>query len=436
MRASCPLDSESLIETQKSTEVARVASSGDVVLLTQTLEAMRDTHCEDPEFIYWDAVLDVQCERKPEAIAKLQHCLELAPDAPAPAFTLARLFVQSEQLERAAQLFEQSIQNAPEHSGAWLALAQVRARQGELSRAEFAYRQVLELQTDNITAVIGLAHVLEAQKQWQVAIEFLRPFSANVAVESQLIRLHVQHAPADQTQAYLMAILAAQPNHVQAKHLLGGLLSSAQSERASDAYVRELFDGYASRYDQHMTEQMGYVVPELVANRVNELARITGTELLDLGCGTGLIGALLPQFVNTGVDLSQAMLDLAVGRNYQQLIAQDINSYLSNSAEQRFDFIVAGDTLIYFGTLDDIFRQSWRCLRASGYLIFNVELSELADWPVDFQQTPVGRYTHAPSYLQARLEQAGFVEIVMQPIMPRREGGVEMAGLMVSAQRR
>lgn len=390
---------------------------------------------DDPEFIYWDAVLDVQRDQRADAIAKLQRCLALAPDAPAPAFTLARLYVQSEQLEQACELFEQSIQNAPEHAGAWLALAQARARQGEISRAEYAYRQVIALQPDDTTAAIGLAHVLEAQTRWQEAIEGLRPLSANVVVESQLIRLHVQHAPAEQTQAYLLAMLAEQPDHVQAKHLLGGLLSSAQSERASDAYVRELFDGYATRYDQHMTEQMGYVVPELVAKRVNELAGAAPQELLDLGCGTGLIGAVLPGFEITGVDLSQAMLDLAQGRNYRRLVAQDIGTFLVQCADQQFDFVIAGDTLIYFGKLEAIFRESWRCLRAQGYLVFNVELSEREQDLAEFQQTPVGRYTHAPGYLQASLQNAGFHDIVMQSIMPRREGGAEMRGLMVSARR-
>ena len=397
------------------------------------MEQLRARQSEDPEFIYWDAVLDVQSDRKSQAIAKLQRCLELAPDAPAPAFTLARLYAQSEQFELACALFEQSIQNSPEHAGAWLALAQARSRQGEISRSEYAYQQTIALQPGNVTAYIGLAQVLEAQARWPEAIELLAPLADNIVVESQLIRMHVQHAPPEQTQAYLLGILAAQPEHVQAKHLLGGLLSTAQSERASDAYVRELFDGYASRYDQHMTQQMGYVVPELMANRVKELAAPGQVELLDLGCGTGLIGVALPGFVITGVDLSQAMLDLAVGRNYRHLVAQDINGYLTECAEQSFDFVIAGDTLIYFGALDEILRQCFRCLRPNGLLVFNVELGE-GDTP-EFQQTPVGRYMHTSSYLRKILQLAGFDEIEMQKIMPRREAGAEMAGLMLSARR-
>ena len=402
-------------------------------MLTQALDQLRTTLNDDPEFIYWDAVLDVQSDRKSQAITKLQRCLELAPDAPAPAFTLARLYVQTEQLELACTLFEQSIQNSPDHAGAWFALAQARSRQGEISRSEYAYQQAIALEPGHIPAVIGLAQVLEAQGRWTEALEQLRPLAQHISVESQLIRLHVQHAPPAQTQEYLLGILAAQPEHVQAKHLLGGLLSSAQSERASDAYVRELFDGYASRYDQHMTEQMGYVVPELMAKRVKELAGPGPNELLDLGCGTGLIGAALPEFLSTGVDLSQAMLDLAVDRNYQHLVAQDINSFLVDCAAQSFDFVIAGDTLIYFGALDEIFRECMRCLRPKGFLVFNVELDESAI--SEFQQTPVGRYTHARDYLQTSLQQAGFTEIVMQKIMPRREAGREMAGLLLSARR-
>lgn len=377
-------------------------------------------------------MLDVQRDQRSEAIAKLQRCVAIAPDAPAPAFTLARLYVQAEQLEQACQLFEQSIQHAPEHAGAWLALAQARARQGELSRSEYAYGQAIALQP-TITAAIGLAQVLEAQGRWPESIALLSPMAEHAAVESQLIRLHVQHAPSEQTRAYLLSILAIQPEHVQAKHLLGGLLSTAQSERASDAYVRELFDGYASRYDQHMTEQMGYVVPELIAARVKELAATGSETVLDLGCGTGLIGAALPGFEITGVDLSQPMLDLAEGRNYRARVAQDINGFLQDCPDQQFEIILAGDTLIYFGALDEIFQQCFRCLRVSGALVFNVELLEQA--ATDFQQTPVGRYMHGRNYLQQALERAGFVELELREIMPRREGGAEMAGLLLSARK-
>ena len=247
----------------------------------------------------------------------------------------------------------------------------------------------------------------------------------------------VQHAPPEQTKTYLSQVLVRSPAHIQAAHLLGGLEQSAQSARASDAYVCALFDGYASRYDVHMTEQMGYVVHKLLAQRVLELCPLITSnkvpQVLDLGCGTGLLGLELPGYELTGVDLSKPMLELALGRNYQHLVCAELSSFLSDCASAEFDAIVAADTLIYFGDLGEIMRQSARVLRAGGWLIFNVETPSLPTLN-GFEQTPVGRYGHETAYLQRLAREVGLLEISTHTIMPRREAGVAMSGILFSAQ--
>eukprot|EP00286_Rhodomonas_abbreviata_P027341 CAMPEP_0181311360 /NCGR_PEP_ID=MMETSP1101-20121128/13092_1 /TAXON_ID=46948 /ORGANISM="Rhodomonas abbreviata, Strain Caron Lab Isolate" /LENGTH=392 /DNA_ID=CAMNT_0023418079 /DNA_START=182 /DNA_END=1357 /DNA_ORIENTATION=- len=81
--------------------------------------------------------------------------------------------------------------------------------------------------------------------------------------------------------------------------------------RAPAGYVKEAFDGYAAAYEQSMDE-LAYRAPEMLAlalqdvmeaqnNGENGAQREEGTEgggrgglkALDLGCGTGLLGALL-----------------------------------------------------------------------------------------------------------------------------------------------
>jgi predicted TPR repeat methyltransferase len=406
---------------------------GDVSALSEKLAALRDSIQADPEFIYWDAVLDVREKRPNAAIEKLQRCLELAPGAPAPAFTLGRLMFQSGALERAAELFESSLQAAPEHLPAWLALAETRLRLGHASRAERAFSAALELGATGATPLIGLAQSLEAQARWQDAVQLLMPQQHDSAVESQLIRMMVQHATPDATKAYLQDILQRNPTHVQATHLLGGLEPSAQSARASDAYVRELFDGYASRYDAHMRTQMGYVVPQLLAQRILEL-QSAPADALDLGCGTGLLGPELPGFRLTGVDLSQPMLDLAHERNYVRLVANDIDSFLASVGDAEFDLITAADTLIYFGALREVFAQCARVLRPSGWLIFNVE-KPAQESGLGYEQTPVGRYGHEVNYLRQLAAEFGYVQIETRAIMPRREAGVAMQGTIFSARR-
>ena len=400
------------------------------------LRAQNPELIDDPEFIYWEAVLAAREKRTDEAIANLERCILIAPDAPAPQFTLGKLLVQNGTLERATEHFEASIQAAPDNAQAWLALAQTRLRLGHAARAECAFTAALYLGAPHPEALIGLAHALEAQGRWQDAFTVLEPHHKDPSIDSQLIRLMVQHGSSDQAKTYLAQVLMRSPEHVQAAHLLGGLEQSAQTARASDAYVRALFDGYASRYDVHMTEQMGYVVHKLVAQRVKELipATLPPSQVLDLGCGTGLLGLELAGYELTGVDLSQPMLALAQDRNYQHLVCAELGSFLNQCASAEFDAIVAADTVIYFGDVSAILRQSARVLRPGGWLIFNVETPSLPT-PSGFEQTPVGRYGHEAGYLERLARAVGLVEISTRAIMPRREAGVAMTGILFSAQR-
>ena len=418
---------------------------GESAALAALLTQLRGTFAQnsglidDPEFIYWEAVLAAREKRIDEAIAGLERCILIAPDAPAPQFTLAKLLAQNGALDRAAGHFEASIQAAPDNAQAWLALAHTRLRLGHAPRAERAFAAALESGAPKVEALIGLAHSLEAQTRWQEAFALLEAHHEDPSIDSQLIRLMVQHAPAEQTREYLAQVLIRTPAHVQAAHLLGGLELSAQTARASDAYVRELFDGYASRYDVHMTEQMGYVVHKLLAQRLLALSPISAAttaapRVLDLGCGTGLLGPELVSYELTGVDLSQPMLELAVERNYQRLVCAELGSFLSECGADEFDAIVAADTLIYFGDISEIMQQAARVLRPGAWLIFNVETPAM---PTDngFEQTPVGRYGHEADYLERLAQQVGLVEISTQAIMPRREAGVAMTGIMFSARR-
>jgi predicted TPR repeat methyltransferase len=79
----------------------------------------------------------------------------------------------------------------------------------------------------------------------------------------------------------------------------------------TEPYVRRLFDQYAGRYDAALTEHLHYRGPALLLEAVTSaLARqarpIRFESLLDLGCGTGLGGAVFRPFSVrlVGVDLS------------------------------------------------------------------------------------------------------------------------------------
>jgi predicted TPR repeat methyltransferase len=63
---------------------------------------------------------------------------------------------------------------------------------------------------------------------------------------------------------------------------------------APSGYVREVFDGYAENIESHLMEKLGCRIPELLAEAVDVcIGSRTGLSMLDLGCGTGLMGLML-----------------------------------------------------------------------------------------------------------------------------------------------
>ena len=72
--------------------------------------------------------------------------------------------------------------------------------------------------------------------------------------------------------------------------------------------VRSTFDGMAAQFDQHLVSGLKYKLPREVADMINERYPDRKLNVLDLGCGTGLLGACLGRIDGAlvGVELSRA----------------------------------------------------------------------------------------------------------------------------------
>ena len=223
------------------------------------------------------------------------------------------------------------------------------------------------------------------------------------------------------------------PTSPQAKHLLAALGGVPTPDRAANEYVVAEFDGFAASFDAKLAA-LEYRAPQLVGD---EVARIFGTPMaqlhaMDAGCGTGLCGPFLRPYSNhlQGVDLSANMLNLAGDRKvYDVLLHAELVECLQGFAAQ-FDLIVSADTLCYFGKLANVFSAAKHALREEGHWIFTVESH--VD-PVDYILQPHGRYSHSCGYVEAELQNAGFVSIAVKSVTLRSEGGKPVAGWLVAA---
>ena len=79
-------------------------------------------------------------------------------------------------------------------------------------------------------------------------------------------------------------------------------------------HVEKLFDGYAQKFDASLIKKLDYQIPKSLSKMVMSSKHDDSLgNILDLGCGTGLLGVELNQYCKNieGIDLSNCMLDQA-----------------------------------------------------------------------------------------------------------------------------
>ena len=196
------------------------------------------------------------------------------------------------------------------------------------------------------------------------------------------------------------------------------------------AYVARLFDDYAPRFDKHLTDNLRYRAPAVIAGALSAIApgrRFASA--LDLGCGTGLMGAELRSHTDrlAGVDLSAAMIAKAREHGfYDRLVVGDALSMLGREPPKTFDLIVAADALVYFGDLAPLFVAVVRVLTSDGLFAFSVETCE-GD---GFKLEPTMRFAHSRSYVETTAREVGLQPLLIRSASTRREAGADVPGLI------
>ena len=148
------------------------------------------------------------------------------------------------------------------------------------------------------------------------------------------------------------------PDDAEIAHLLTALRDAAPPPRVSDRCIEQLYSRFAAFYDENMTGELDYCAPDKLRDAVvAALEHHDGLDILDLGCGTGLSGELWRAGAArlVGVDLSPEMIVRARARDvYDRLETAEITRWLIDDTSDRFDLVIACDTLIYFGDLAQV----------------------------------------------------------------------------------
>ena len=392
-----------------------------------------------PDALNFMGMLQHQRGAHERALALLRLASQIAPKQPTVWINLGNVLAVLQRTAEAEKAFRRSLAlvESPE---ALTNIARLQRRRHEWTRSEQSCRRAIALSATCGEAWHYLSLALLGQHRAEEAFE--------AAVQAELLlppqerrrqtygRALSAAGEKERAVAFYRDWLVQEPDNPYVQHHLAASLGELP-ERASDAYVEQVFDQFAAHFDAQLAT-LKYCAPDLVADALRGVlpAPSAQFDIADLGCGTGLCGPLLKPWARTltGCDLSAAMLERAAPRAvYDTLLKAELVRFLAERPGT-FDVLVSADTLIYFGELAPVFAAAHAALRPGGTLVFTLEALP-DDAGNDCRLTESGRYAHAQPGLRARLAAAGFAEPAIASITPRFESARAVAGWLVTTRR-
>jgi len=315
------------------------------------------------------------------------------------------------ELEDAAECYRRAIARNPRYAEAHNNLSVVQLQLGQIDDSVASCRRALEIKPDLSEAHYNLGNALLGKGKIDEAL------------------VCYQHTT------------RLSPDNAAAYHQIASLTGN-NTERAPIKYVQDVFDSYADNFDTHL-QQLKYDAPKklvaLITRHVSPSAE--KWNVLDLGCGTGLVGLAVEPFSRqlVGVDLSAKMLGKAHARKlYHRLERSDLLAMMCGERASSYDVIIAADVLIYLGKLEEIVSEIKRLLCPGGVFAFSIEtLVALSDEVTsqstqrEYQLEISGRYSHSPSYITRLASANSFLPLEIEAIQLRMENGKPVDGYLV-----
>ncbi|MDG4601366.1 MAG: tetratricopeptide repeat protein [Defluviicoccus sp.] len=390
-----------------------------------------------PEFD--DAVALHQADRLAEAEAIYRGILTRAPDDRRVLQNLGVLCWRQGRRDEALRLYERALATAPGDPAlnAWIGGALFTLK--DYDRAELHLRRALARRADDLRLVLRLASLLDERNMAEEAEELFRRAiqiaPGEAAAHRGLADFLCGRGRAIEATASFRRVVELDPADKIAAYMLAAGEGRKLSETPPE-FVERFSDAIAASFETVHVDRLNYQLQQQLLDLLDaELgaARRFG-RVLDLGCGTGLMGAKLRRRCDVlhGLDLSTAMLDQARAKGiYDDLTCGEIVASLRGGAGA-YDLMTAADVLVYSGDLSEVFAAAASRLTAGGLLLFSTEALACGSW----QLTPIGRFAHDPGYVQACGEGAGLELVRRTTVAIPREGGCTLAGGLYLLRRR
>lgn len=415
----------------------------------KALNQLQDQNPADPRVYMLGMRLAEAAGNPTAALKSAQRAVELSPQWHVSVLELGALFSRQQRHAEALAQARKGVLLAPPENREAL------ARAADIAASARDHQSAVEWILEAVDRAGGNSLVspemLELRYRLATALRHLSRHDEAMAIFSELLEL-VPDSPGALVGAIECArALGDKPaERIHAAHLLSldperaeykyaHAIAHGQTPKTQpEATVSELFDNYADRFDFHLVRGLQYRIPEIVANRLVELYPDRRFNLLDLGCGTGLLGIFLGPVDGflVGVDLSEKMLAKAARTGlYARLHNVNILDALRDTPSEEYEVIACNDVFIYVGDLSEAIPQAWRILKPGGHFIFSCETAE-EDEPDLVLRPHSNRYAHKASAVVAACKGAGFSEVELQHVEKlRMEHQQALPGFLVFARK-
>ena len=373
------------------------------------------------------------------AFDALRKCVALSPDWGPGLLELALLHARNNQFAQAIELAEKVARLEPRNPMVLAGVVDIATRGGYLDMAVAHLRRGLEVFPDDVQLQQYLARNLSTLGRWDEAIAQWDALIARQPADAmaRLGRVQTLLAAGQPERAIddTLALLEQEPgNSVFAYYnaLAHGQTPAHQPPELS----QELFDGMAEVYDLHVVRRLGYYLPREVAQQIKALHPEGEYHVLDLGCGTGLLGLYLGRIEGflIGVDCSRQMVQQAKRHGvYDRFHTVNLHDALAETPAALYHVITALDVFIYAGALQQAIPNAHRILSPGGHFIFSCETAPEGGAELVLQTN--GRYAHRRDHVEQLCRNAGFVRVDVEDVVLRKENDQPVHGFVITAHK-
>jgi predicted TPR repeat methyltransferase len=380
--------------------------------------------------------------RREEALACLDSALALKPNFQEALSARAELVAELTKFEDQLATIDGALAREPGDAARWNSRGGLLAGMGRPEEALASFDRASSIRPDFVEALCNRATLLLETNRLD---EALVCFDAALAIAPEMAigwnnrgNTLAKMQRFEEAAASYDRALAIRPEFTEATENRDfALFALGRNARSPAKYMRGLFDEFSSHYDDTMLEKLKYRAHLHVrAMAMRVLPRLVPPwRILDLGCGTGLVGLAFQDLAVggrlDGIDISPRMIEAARSRGvYGDLILGDLETVLAQSGIS-YDLIVSADTMTHFGDLVPAFTGVAKRLEPGGFYLFASEAKAGDGW----EQTKVHRFRHSEAYLRAEASRAALEFIDIMECTLRREENEPVFGFSVALRK-